>query len=90
MATSGFSVGAGAWLAADSSPNKAAAILEALSSSVWSFSTFTGAAVFFAIGLRTGFDADASALAVGAGAATGLRPLFGLSSFSSTLNEGFF
>jgi hypothetical protein len=36
------------------------------------------------------FDADASALAVGAGAATGLRPLFGLSSFSSTLNEGFF
>ena len=56
---------------------------------VLGFASSADTADFFAIGLRSGFDAVASALAFGAGAATGLRPLFGLSSFSCTVNEGF-
>jgi hypothetical protein len=70
-------VGAGAsLLAALSSPNNAWAILEALSSSVLFFagSAFLEATAFFAAGA----------------AATGLRPLFGFSSFSGTLSYGLF
>ena len=54
------------------------------------FGSSADAADFFAIGLRSGFDAVASAFAFGAGAATGLRRLFALSSFSCSVHEGFF
>jgi hypothetical protein len=54
------------------------------------FGSSTRVADFFAIGLRTGLDGVASALDAAVGAAAGLRPFFGLSSFSCTMNEGFY